>query len=209
MLGMIKKDVLLFMSNIKILVLTLVVFLGYSFANNGDFSYFIPFMVSMMTISLFSYDDMGNFHCYAMAFPSGRKNFVIVRYVSALFLQIVAVFIDIVVCFGFGLVNNSLDVLSLLSSIFSAFLIIIILLSILFPIMFKFGAEKGKIALFIVAFGILGIVELFMNCFKMNISSNLIDFVSNNIVLLLFIVSMFAFVLSYFISKKIYLKKEC
>ena len=60
-------------------------------------------MVSMMTISLFSYDDMGNFHCYAMAFPSGRKNFVIVRYVSALFLQIVAVFIDIVVCFGFGL----------------------------------------------------------------------------------------------------------
>ena len=85
---------------------------------------------------------------------------------------------------------------------------VIFLQSIIFPMIFKFGIEKGRIILFVGVFGIGVLASLLFKNFKMNIPQNIMMFLEDYWMFIIPIIMISMIFISYKISEKIYLKKE-
>ena len=82
------------------------------------------------------------------------------------------------------------------------------MMSILFPVLFKYGSEKGRIVMIIIGLGIVGIGLLFSKIFSIEIPNNLISFLDLYFPIIFPVISVTMVIISYYISKKIYLTKE-
>ena len=113
-----------------------------------------------------------------------------------------------VLSFVIGYINKNFDVLETVFTMIGCTFAIILLQSIIYPVIFKYGIEKGRIALFVGMFLITGIIGILMNNVQISIPESVVNFFNNYgiIVLTLAIISMF--LISYKISERIYLKKE-
>ena len=113
-----------------------------------------------------------------------------------------------VLSFVIGYINKNFDVLETVFTMIGCTFAIILLQSIIYPVIFKYGIEKGRIALFVGVFLITGIIGILMNNVQISIPESVVNFFNNYgiIVLTLTIISMF--LISYKISERIYLKKE-
>lgn len=210
MLGLVKKDLLMVKSNLKIIAIILIVFAIMALDGEGDLS-FVPAMTSVMIfLSTFSYDEYNKFDAFAITFPNGRKNIVKSKYIASLFLIFLSIVLTIIATIGIGYMKKSIDLDYILSTSIGCIFVCILIQSILFPIIFKFGIEKGRIALFVGAFGISAIIALIakLKIFKMSISPVLLSFLESNLLLILLITSIFMLIFSYICSKRIYLRKE-
>ena len=84
----------------------------------------------------------------------------------------------------------------------------IFMMSILFPILFKYGAEKGRIAMISIGLGIFGLVMLVSKVIQLEIPKNLIIIFDLYSPIIIIVSSILMIAVSYIVSKKIYLKKE-
>lgn len=208
MYGLIKKDLLMIKQNLKVLMLVFIIFLGMTMMNESDMTFILPFMAVMISISTFSYDSFNKWDTYAVTLPNGRKNVVRAKYISTLVFVIMSFIISIILLFimnkcGINIDLNS-SILELIGCLFAIFLIMIIM----FPIMYKFGVEKGRIILFIISFGVIGLAGLFSKIIHINIPSNMIDFFKNYYKVLMPIITCLLILISYKISERFYSKKE-
>ncbi len=208
MYGLIKKDFLMIKQNLKILMFVFIVFIGTSIINESDMTFMLHFMTVMISISTFSYDNYNKWDAYAITLPNGRKNVVRAKYISTLafiIMSFIISFISLLImqkCVD----NINLDIalVELVGCLFAVFLI----MSIMFPIMYKYGIEKGRIVLFLLSFGVTGIAVLIFKNIHINISSNVIDFLNNYYKILIPIITGLLIFASYNISDRIYSKKE-
>ena len=162
----------------------------------------------MICVSTLNYDEYNNWYTYASALPKGRINIVKSKYYVTifmiLFLSIVSVGINLILCnFKKGLVFDES-----ISMLMGQLMAIIFMMSVLFPILFKYGSEKGRIAMVVLAIVVYGIVMLLSNVIKLNDLSNLIKFIDSYYLIIFFVGSIFFISVSYFISRRVYLKKE-
>ena len=208
MLGLIKKDILMIKNNLKFLLISLIIYVMFAIANEVDISFIIPFMIAMFFISTFSYDEYNNWHAYAITLPNGRNNVVKSKYIATLLLITVATLVSIILSIVMSSIRKTLDIEEILSSCMGSTIAIIFIISLIYPLLFKFGSEKGRIALFIVSFVLVGIVSLSSKITTFSISKNLIIFVENNLPLIFIISIVLMLSISYIISVKIYSKKE-
>ncbi len=208
MYGLIKKDFLMIKQNLKILMFVFIVFIGTSIINESDMTFMLPFMTVMISISTFSYDNYNKWDAYAITLPNGRKNVVRAKYISTLVFVIMSFIISFIslLIMQKCVDNINLDIalVELVGCLFAVFLI----MSIMFPIMYKYGIEKGRIVLFLLSFGVTGIAVLILKNIDLNISSNVIDFFNNYYKILIPIITGLLIFASYNISEKIYSKKE-
>ena len=208
MLGLIKKDILMIKNNLKFLLISLIIYVMFAIANEVDISFIIPFMIAMFFISTFSYDEYNNWHAYAITLPNGRNNVVKSKYIATLLLITVATLVSIILSIVMSSIRKTLDIEEILSSCMGSTIAIIFIISLIYPLLFKFGSEKGRIALFIVSFVLVAIVSLSSKITTFSISKNLIIFVENNLPLIFIISIVLMLSISYIISVKIYSKKE-
>ena len=208
MTGIIKKDILMIKNNKKTAIVTLLLYLFYTVTFDMDMSFFLPFMALMVTISLFSYDDFNNWHAYVTALPKGKINVVKSRYLSTVVLIIITSIIAVVLSLIIGNIKDSINIKESLFAITTEILAIIFILSVIFPVLFKYGAEKGRFAMMFLGISMGGIVYLFTNVINISIPIKLITFVKTNYLPIALILSVIMIYISYNISKKIYLKKE-
>ena len=75
-------------------------------------------------------------------------------------------------------------------------------------LIFKYGAEKGRIVMLMVGISIMGIILFITNSIKIRVSNSLIVFLDLYFPIIFLIVAILLISISYFISKRIYLKKE-
>ncbi len=208
MYGLIKKDFLMIKQNLKILMFVFIVFIGTSIINESDMTFMLPFMTVMISISTFSYDNYNKWDAYAITLPNGRKNVVRAKYISTLAFVIMSFIISFIslLIMQKCVDNINLDIalVELVGCLFAVFLI----MSIMFPIMYKYGIEKGRIVLFLLSFGVTGIAVLIFKNIHINISSNVIDFLNNYYKILIPIITGLLIFASYNISDRIYSKKE-
>ncbi len=208
MYGLIKKDLLMIKQNLKILMLVFIIFLGMTIINESDMTFILPFMAVMISISTFSYDNYNKWDAYAVTLPNGRKNVVRAKYISTLVFVIMSFIISIISLFIMNKCGINIDlnlaILELIGCLFGIFLIMIIM----FPIMYKFGVEKGRIALFIITFGVTGLVVLLSKNIHINISKNIVDFVKNYYRIFVPMATCLLMLISYKISERFYAKKE-
>jgi len=208
MSGLIKKDFLMIKQNLKLFLIIFIVFLSMTVFNESDMTFMFPFMATMISISTFSYDNYNKWDAYAITLPNGRKNVVKAKYISTLVFVIISSIISVISLFIMAKCGTNIDLISSLSGLMGCLLAIFLIMIVMYPIMYKFGVEKGRIALFIISFGISGLAILLSKNFHINISSHIIDFFKNYYMILIPIITCSLLYLSYKISEVVYSKKE-
>lgn len=209
MLGLIKKDFLLIKANLKSMVIIFIVYLILAFQGTFDVTFIIPLIGIMLFISTFSYDDFNNWNSYAVTLPDGRKNVVRAKYIASIILTAILGIISLAISIGIGYARtNSINLEETISALMGTALSSVIIISLLYPIVFKFGATNGRIILFAVIFGTTGIIAVISNFVDMTSIINMINELDSCSFIAIPIISAILLCISYLISNKIYQSKE-
>lgn len=209
MLGLIKKDFLLIKANLKSMVIIFIVYLMLAFQGAFDVTFIIPLIGIMLFISTFSYDDFNNWNSYAVTLPDGRKNVVRAKYIASIILTVVLGIGALAIGIGISYTKtNSINLDEIISSLMGTMLSSVIIISLLYPIVFKFGATNGRIILFAVVFGIAGIGALIAQFVDTTSIINMINRLDSYPLVAIPIISAISLGISYLISNKIYQSKE-
>ena len=209
MLGLIKKDFLLIKANSKQMVIIFIVYLMLAFQGTFDVTFIIPLIGIMLFISTFSYDDFNNWNSYAVTLPNGRKNVVRAKYIASIILTIILAIVSLTIGIGISYTKtNSINLDEIISSLMGTMLSSVIIISLLYPIVFKFGATNGRIILFAVVFGIAGIGALIAQFVDTTPIINMINRLDSYSLIAIPIISAILLGISYLISNKIYQNKE-
>lgn len=208
MIGLIKKDLLMIKNNYKNIIIVLAIYIFYSFQFEMNMLFLLPLMGLMICISTINYDDFNNWHTYAISLPQGKSGVIKSKYITTisvtLLLSIFSLLIDIIIGNFKGdlLIQESFEVC--IGSLFA----MIFMMSIMFPILFKYGAEKGRIAMISIGLGIFGLVMIVSKVIQLEIPKNLIIIFDLYFPIIIIVSSILMIAVSYIVSKKIYLKKE-
>ena len=210
MIGLVKKDLLVIKSNLKI-ILAVLVALILLFSQEGESStiFILPIIGIMMFISTFSYDEFNNWNSYVATLPNGRKNAIIAKYIATIIIIIALSIISIITTIGLSyLTNATINMSEIITALLTTILSTSILVALLYPIMIQYGALNGRIIIFVVIIGI-GILGAFVSQFvdfsKLITWFNSLEVYGN---ILIPIVSLILLGISYLISVKLYQKKE-
>ena len=208
MLGLIKKDFLIVKNNLKLIIIMLMMFFIMALQGEFDITFVLPFIVVMLFISTFSYDEFNKWDAYAITLPNGRKNIVKSKYIASLILVVGAIFVTLLLNYFVGLINNNLEFDKIISSVLAIATGAIFIEAVMYPLIFKYGIEKGRIGLFALTIAIIAIVTLITKISKLSIPANIIIFLNNYYFIIIPILLIIILLLSYKISEKIFLKKE-
>ena len=209
MLGLIKKDLLLIKANLKSMIIIFVIYIMLAFQGTFDATFIIPLIGIILFLSTFSYDDFNNWNSYAVTLPNGRKNVVRAKYIASTILMIILAVVAFSIGIGISYIKtNSINLDEIISSLMGTMLSIVIINSLLYPIVFKFGATNGRIILFAVVFGIAGIGTLIAQFIDMAPIINIINKLDNYLLIVIPIIYIILLGISYLISSKIYQNKE-
>lgn len=217
MKGLLIKDFRLLLGQQKFFLMVAAIGIMFMLLND-DPSFAVGYMTilcSFFTISTISYDEFDNGMAFLMTLPFKRKQYVQEKYLFGILCAVVA------------------DALSVLAAIVYLFFmqsksnwreaviagIVMIGVSVLFlivtiPIEIKFGAEKGRIAMFVV-YGIifLGVFIVGVMLEKMNVDMDMLfakimQMTRSMLVLAVVLFLCAAGVISYFLSVRFIEKKE-
>lgn len=209
MLGLIKKDLFLIKSNLKILLILFFVYGFMTFQGEMDLSFVLSFMSIVIMISTFSYDTFNKWDAYVITLPDGRKNSVRAKYLATIILIAITTIILAILIVTISYVHTkTIDVQNIFYTILGATFATTLLQSFMYPAIYKFGVEKVRIGIFLVVFGIAiicGIIARFID-FKTMLQT--LDNLGNYWMIILSIVMIVILYLSYKISEEIYKKKE-
>ena len=209
MLGLIKKDFLLIKANLKSMIIIFVIYIMLAFQGTFDVTFIIPLIGIMLFISTFSYDDFNNWNSYAVTLPNGRKNVVRAKYIASIILTIILAAVALTIGIEISYTKtNSINLDEIISSLMGTMLSNVIIISLLYPIVFKFGATNGRIILFAVVFGIAGIGALIAQFVDTTPIINMINRLDSYSLIAIPIISAILLGISYLISNKIYQNKE-
>lgn len=209
MLGLIKKDFLLIKANLKSMIIIFVIYIMLAFQGTFDVTFIIPLIGIMLFISTFSYDDFNNWNSYAVTLPDGRRNVVRAKYIASIILTVILGAVALAISAGISYTKtNSINLDEIISSLMGTMLSSIIIISLLYPIVFKFGATNGRIILFAVVFGIAGIGALIAQFVDTTPIINMINRLDSYSLIAIPIISAILLGISYLISNKIYQNKE-
>ena len=141
MKGLLLKDWYLTLKYLRMLILISLLFAAMSVFSpeNGFFRIYPAVMFAMIPVSLYSYDDREKWTVYAQAFPVSRAQYVTGKYLFGA-LGMVALVALLTVLYLISGAEGFVGAvtLSLVLGLGSA--------SLMLPVLFRFGAEKGRIA---------------------------------------------------------------
>lgn len=208
MKGLILKDLLLIKGNARYILIFLVIF-GLIALEGNDVLYFIPAFISMMMfMTTFSYDEYNKWDAYAISLPVSRKNIVKAKYVASIILWVIALLVTVVITGIMGLFEQNINYFEMFGMILGCVFSIVLLEAIMFPLIFKFGVEKGRIGLFVGVFAIAALLGFIFTGIDLENANGFIEIFNEYYYILLPLVAVILLVISYYVSKRIYLKKE-
>lgn len=108
--------------------------------------------LTVFSISSFSYDELAKWDKYANVLPMTRKQIVGAKYIFFIGTIILVFMVSILFIFIFNLVNPTADLKEILDIFPFIFFITTLLLAVLYPVTFKFGVQKSRYIMFILAF---------------------------------------------------------
>ena len=217
--GLIVKDFQTIKSYQSTILSMMIIFIVCSFLNNDlmtSLPIFMPLCFGMIGISSFSYDNLAKTDKYILTFPVNKKDVVKARYIYILILTLLGALLGFAFTFIAQGIKTSIffdkEFLSnILAIIIGSFSAIMFLQVFQIPIMYKFGAEKGRIIQMIMIVALMLCVSLiattFMKLFKISLD-NLVVMLKDYLIAILGIIAIISYILSFIISCKIYEKKE-
>ncbi len=217
--GLIVKDLQTIKSYKSTVIYMVIIFVVCAFFNKEVTSFlpiFMPLCFEMLGISSFSYDNLAKTDKYILTFPLTKKEIVKARYIYILIITLLGTllgFVLTVITQGIK-TSNMFDkefLCNIVATIIGSLSAILFLQAFQIPIMYKFGAEKGRIIqmIMIVALmiGISLIVTTLMKFFNISLD-NFIVMLKDYIIAILGVSVIILYTLSFAISCKIYEEKE-
>lgn len=199
--GLILKDLYGLKQQLKIYIIIAVVWLLIA-VTTRDMSFFsglVMMFTFLVPITSLAYDEKSRFDAYALTMPVKRSDIVLSKYLLSLICG--------AVCALAGFFVNVIC----MNDIFETAVVTLILLcvgiffsSIVLPLLFRFGVEKGRTIMMAVLL-LPVILALLFSKFDVAIPEN--EFIKYSLLFVPVITSVVFFV-SFQISKKIYEKKE-
>lgn len=157
MKGLLIKD-LKFLKNQKIFLIVVLAISIYFFVTGENTSFVLGYasaMFATLAISTLNYDEQDNGMSYLLTFPISRKMYVLEKYLFGGLMAVVTVFVEGLFISGLVAAKSMFYSFEEIAMYLSAALLIpIVMLSVMLPILIKFGAEKGRVAML----AVLGIV---------------------------------------------------
>ena len=220
--GLIKKD-LLNLSSYKTSLIIVVLFCGIAIISTGSINYgpiIICTIMGMIALSTFSYDEIAKSNKYILGLPTTKKEIIQSKFILAIGATILGGVLGILITILVTNVMNYLRPEELINIDYESLIIttiggmwgISLIQSIQIPSIYKWGAEKGRIQMFILVFILIAIIAgigfLIMKA-NVNIDLEMIENFMNKFGIALLIASIVAmYYISYKVSYKIYNNKE-
>ena len=209
MIGFIKKDLAMIKSNFKLIGILIIVYAIMGLMGKMDISFILPFMCVMVMISSFSYDNYNKWDAYSISLPDGRKNSVKSKYVTTILMTLIVSIITIILSFIISYINTkTINYEQILVTMFGTIFGTLLVLTFMYPIIYKFGVEKARIGIFLIVFGIVIIGSLLANYVDLSNVLKSLSFLEDYLIIILIIVIIIMVYISYKISYKIFSKKE-
>ena len=220
--GLLKKD-LYNLASYKTTLIIVVLFCGIAIIGTDAIywgSVVIGIIVGMISLSTFSYDEMSKSNKYILTLPVTRKEIVLEKYVLAIGATILGSLLGFVLTLLIGNMMNyvrpdnviDINIDTLLSTTIGGLFGVSLIQAIQIPSIFKWGAEKGRIQMFIVLFVIALIGAGVGFLIKESGLSVDIGKLENTLKsfgwIILVILSFIIYFISYKVSYKIYKNKE-
>lgn len=215
--GLMTKDLLQLKSYRKSLIIFIVIYLfvAISQSNINGISTMLVIMLTlgfgMFSIATFNYDESSKADKYILTLPLTRKEVVLSKYVFCICSTLIGCIIGSILSFivTFILTKSMPNVLDILIIGIGAIFGISVVEAIQIPCIYKWGAEKGRLNMFILvvlASLILGGISFV--AFDVTQVNNIISLIEKTLPIILLIVIFFIYFTSYKVSCKIYGKKE-
>lgn len=176
-------------------------------------------MIGMIGMSTFNYDETSNSNNYLLSLPTSKKQIVLAKYIFLIGLIVLGALLSFIIIYlasyilvHFNYVEEVINYKDLMNSILCGGFSILLVIAIQIPSVYKWGAEKGRIQMFILIIIVIGLVlGLFYLVTKNNINVNYSDIKNFIITWGPYLLGLFLIVIyfiSYKLSLKIYLNKE-
>lgn len=216
MKGLVIKDFINLKKNIKMFgLLTLLYGVMTIVSKDADFfSSVLTMLFAILTLSLYSYDDMAKWDVFAQTLPVTKDDIVQGKYVMMLLLTLIGAVYSSVFTVIFNLVLKSDSIFNNFENIGIGAAIVIFFYCIILPFITKLGVEKARIILFAVyVIPFIGIISLqrMINegglVIPAWVNDAIVTFVQY-IYIIVPVIVIIALAISYSISLRIYRKKE-
>lgn len=202
MTGLIIKDLLNLKKQGKIYLLLVVFYFAMGLVNENTsmFTSMMTMVAVLIPLTAMAYDERSKWDRYALTMPISRKNMVMSRYLLGLIFLIVAFVLSMLVNMVISNMKTAENTLVVLGGFSTG----LMLMSVIFPLLFKFGVEKGRIFMMIVIF--IPVAALMMIS-KLGISLPDEEIIKS-VIYLSPIIGAVIFLISIYVSLWIYKKKE-
>ena len=148
MKGLILKDLLNLRKNLKtIIIMCLFYTLLFSTLNPTFLSGMITILFAMQILTTFSYDDYSKWNMYALSLPITKKQLVLSNYILGISFIIFGGVFSFILTSLLSLFKGSFILGDLVASIIGSTGIMILMILILLPLIFKYGVERSRIML--------------------------------------------------------------
>lgn len=156
MKGLLIKDFRLMkvQKNFLTLITVIGVFMAL-FSENVSYTIgFISFVFSLFSISSISYDELDNGNAFLFSLPVTRKTYAIEKYCFGMIMGLGAWIIISMLSVAIGIGRGQESVGELITIAFIILPLVLFMLAVMVPVMLKFGAEKGRVAV-VILFAVL------------------------------------------------------
>lgn len=206
MKGLLLKDLFTLRKQGKVYLLLIVFYLFYSIftKNVSMMSAMIAMLCAIAPITTLAYDENCKWDRYALSMPISKKMMVLSKYVFGLLLILISMVIVaplsmVVVTYTGEMAFKPAFIILLMVNA-----IAVLFISVLLPLLFKFGVEKGRLLMFVIFFIPMAIAYVYKKTnlglpSKETLTS--LGYLSPLLLLIIFLISIA-------ISIRIYEKKE-
>lgn len=208
MKGLIKKDLYILKSNLKMVIIFLTIFGILAFYGNTALLYLPNFLGIMLLISTFSYDDLSKFDAYALSLPIKRKKVVDAKYLLALILTIVGFIFTLSLLGIFYLINKNINFMEIIPNAIGLAIGGLVVPIFAFPFIYKYGIEKGRVIFYVVFILLITLFSFLSNYFTLNIPTAFIEFFNTYGLYLIGAIVIIIFIISLKLSERFYQKRE-
>ncbi|WP_130863861.1 ABC-2 transporter permease [Bacilliculturomica massiliensis] len=109
----------------------------------------VAILCATLPISTFSYDDFSKWDSYALSMPVTRRQIILAKYLLSLIMILLGCLVSLLSSFAALAFAEDADAgpLEVFSATGAVALVCLLMLSIIFPVIVKYGVEKGRIAM--------------------------------------------------------------
>lgn len=220
--GLLKKD-LFNLASYKTSLIIIIVFCGIAIIGTDAINLapiIICTIVGMISLATFNYDEIARSNKYILTLPTNQKEIVKEKFILAISATVLGGILGLALTIIVANVMNyirpedmiNIDYESLITTTIGGMWGISLIQAIQIPSIYKWGAEKGRIQMFILVFALIVIIAgvgfLIMQS-GININMEMLESFFSRYGLIILAVSMIImYYISYKISYKIYKNKE-